>query len=72
MGSNCALTSWYQVLLYLMNFSAMWKMAFLNFFFLKKIEVNVIYNIVLASGVQPSDSLIHMCTYIHTHIYILF
>ena len=51
-------------------------LSFFTVFFL--IEVWMIYNVVLVSGVQQSDSVIYIyvyiCTYIyiyrHTHVYI--
>ena len=41
-----------------------------NSFFLKKIEVQLIYNVVLVSGVQQSDSVIHIYVYVYIYIYI--
>ena len=43
------------------------KKFFLNH--LQKIEVQLIYNVVLASGVQRSDSDIYIYIYTHTHTY---
>ena len=41
-----------------------------NVFKLLKIEIQLIYNVVLISGIQQSDSVIH--TYIYIYIYLLF
>ena len=35
------------------------------------IEVELIYSVMLDLGVQPSDSVIHIYIYLHTHIYAL-
>ena len=36
------------------------------------IEVELIYNVVLVSGVWQSDSVIYVCTHTHTHINLFF
>ena len=40
------------------------------FFFL--IEINLIYNVVSVSGVQQSDSITHIYTYVYINVYIIF
>ena len=39
-----------------------------EWFFVCFIEIEFIYNIILVSGVQPSDSVAYIYIYIHTHI----